>query len=155
MRRGVAIALVLLASAAIASYLICRPQTKRVGKTISNIKWGECEGTGANYVDVQSVEVNGDFNVGTYVSVYINGIVKTPFQMASLEGSVKYGFLTLYTEDVRRDPPTDYNEGPVREGKSILIEQNFPNGAYTVISRLKGPGGKVLQCVQASYKLSS
>ena len=154
MRRGVAIALVLLASAAIASYLICRPQTKRVGKTISNIKWSECEKTGSNYVEVQSVEVLGTFDIGTEVTIIMHGIVKTPFLAGSMDGIVKYGFLTVFSENVPWNPPRQYEVGPVDQGKSTIIEQNLPNGQYSAITRLRDVSGTMLQCVQATYKLS-
>ena len=147
------IAMMLLMTCSFLATRIFKP--KAVGKTISNLKWSECEGTGSKYVDVQSVEVSGNFLIGTIVSVIMYGTVKTPFLAASVEGSLKYGFLTLYTETVVRNPPTNYSDGPVKEGKSILIEQDLPNGSYTVISRINDPDGKKLQCVQATYKLSS
>ena len=126
-----------------------------LGKSITNLKWTTCEGTGNRYVTVNSVTIEGDITKGSWVTLTVYGVVNQPFTHAATWADCKYGFLNIWTGTEEEVPPVSYDIGPTAVTKQDKIWQDLPSGSYTVVMKMLDPQGNMLQCVQASYKIVS
>ena len=56
-----------------------RATSPELKKSITNLKWTTCEGTGTKYITVNSVTVEGDITKGSTFTATMNGYVNNPF----------------------------------------------------------------------------
>lgn len=157
MKKFAALALVLsaivLASAFIAPKLKQLGKSK-LGKKVSNLSWSECDGTGSKYVDIDAIEVKGDFSVGSTASFEITGNVKQAFTHASTDLEVKFSIIKVYSGNVPVNPPVQYAVGPNTMKSSMTVTQDAPSGSYSMVVKINNDSKTKLQCVSIKYKLS-
>jgi len=163
MRSSFKVALVLLAVTALAFFGVKHISARKtsslkstsVGKTVSNLKWTDCDGTGTKYFQIQTLTLKGDFTLGSTAEFDGTGIVNQAFTHTSTDVKATVGFITIYNQNEPVNPPTSYTPGPMSISNSIVITVDAPSGNYVVQNRFRNENNAIIQCVQFTFKLSS
>ena len=125
-----------------------------LGKTVSNLSWKDCDGTGNRYFTVSAIKVDGDFRPATTVTFTTIGTTTKEFTHASTDVVIKFGIINAYSGTETINPPKYYPVGPLQMLSQSKITDEPPSGSYTMTTRLRDSSKNLLQCVQISYKLS-
>ena len=127
---------------------------KSLGKTVSNLSWKDCDGTGNRYFTISAIKVAGDFKPGTTVVFTTTGTVTQEFTHASTDVAIKFGILNVYSGTETINPPKLHSTGPLEMVSQSKVSDEPPSGSYMMTTRIRDPSKNLLQCVQISYKLS-
>ncbi len=125
-----------------------------LGKTVSNIKWTDCDGTGYPYFTVSDIKILGTFDVGTDVTFITTGTVVKQYTHGFTDTTIKFGIITVYSGVTPVDPPKTNVPGPLYSESKSAITSAVQTGTYTMLLRFQDPSKVKLQCLQISYKLS-
>lgn len=115
MRRFVTLALIIGAVVLGATFIAPKLQQldgAKVGKSLSNLSWTDCEGTGSRYVSIDSIQVTGDFSVGSTAIFDISGNINEEFTHGSTDLQVKYSIINVFNGNVPVIPAKHYDSGP-------------------------------------------
>ena len=146
---------VLAAASLFASVTLTRlGKTRAVGKTISNVSWQDCDGTGNKFFTISSIHIEGDFSQGSVVKFVTSGTTTTAFTHASTDVQVKLGIITVYTGTQDIIPNINFAVGPLHMVGQDSVPTTPPSGNYVTTNRYRDPKKNLIQCVQISYKLS-
>ena len=131
-----------------------KKQTIKGKHSISGMKWTDCEGTGSKYFTISSINIDGDFEIGSTATFQINGNVNQAFTHGYNAISAKYSILPIYDGTVAINPPQAYAVGPATMKSSSKVDQEPKSGGYTMVIRIQDPNHTKLQCISLTYKLS-
>ena len=159
MRKFVVVSLILGALIMAGTYFGCpcsanKLGKSKLGKTLSGLKWTDCDGTGSPYFSIDSINVTGDFSAGSTATFDIIGNVNKNFVHGSNDVAVKLGFIQVFNQNVPMNPVKSYTVGRATMSSSNAVKQDAPNGGYTLTIRLNDTNKNRLQCVQVTYRLS-
>ena len=123
-------------------------------KTVNNIKWTDCDGTGAQYLDITAFTVTGEVKAGNTVDVDIQGNNKQSFDIYSISVQVYASGFKVYTHTYNVDPPQHLNKGPGEIKLSPALPIAPPNANYKTIAQIRDRSGNELQCILVTFTLA-
>ena len=125
-----------------------------VGKSATNIKWTDCDGTGTKYLDVKDVQVTGVFQAGGSLTITGTGTNKVDFTVYSVDLTATVSGIKIFGGVVKLDTPQHFTPGP---GKLTVTKQlpiNPPNGNYKVTAKIQDKSGTELQCFLVTFTIA-
>lgn len=157
MRSFVTLALIIGAVVLAATFIAPKLQQldgAKVGKSLSNLSWTDCDGTGSRYVSIDSIQVTGDFSVGSTATFDISGNINQEFTHASTDLQVKYSIINVFNGNVQVNPAKHYDAGLTVLSNSVEVTKSAPSGKYSMIVKMNDPSGEKLQCISVKFNLS-
>ena len=125
-----------------------------VGKTASGITWTDCDGTGTPYVSLKSVQITGNIQQGSTITIVGSGAVNQPFTIASFDLNILVGSIKLYNGNIPLTEPQSFVAGPQNLTFNEPVPVTPPSGAYKVTARMRDGAGHELQCFYVTFNLS-
>jgi len=162
MKAGIKIALVLLAATVLTCFGVRHLTSNKrlslqsspsVGRSISNLKWTDCDGTGNKYFTIKTFDITGDFSEGSDVEFVATGVVNLPFTHASTDIKVTLNLMPMFNQNEPNNPPQSYTAGPITIKDKLTVSISVPSGNYNIQSRFRNDQNTVLQCLQATFRL--
>ena len=125
-----------------------------LGKSISNLQWTDCDGTGTPYIQVSKIDITGNIVAGGTINVHATGNIKQRFTVNSFDITVLVAGIKIYNGNVPVDPPQSYNPGAQDLTFSEPLDLTPPNGAYKVTAKMRDAAGHELQCFFVTFSIS-
>ena len=123
-------------------------------KTVSNLQWTDCDGTGNPYVEIKTIQVIGDVSSGNTLTIHATGNVKQTFTVDNIDVIAYLGVIKLYSGNIKLTAPISGNPGPEDLTFKEPLTVTPPNGNYKVTAKFRDASGHELQCLYTTATLS-
>ena len=122
-----------------------------VGKSITNIKWTDCDGTGTPYIELTKLELAGNLFVGGSIEIIASGNVKQTFFATSFDAVISVNGQKVSSSNypIPNAKPSYPGVSSIDTKEPIIIPP--PVGNYSVVARLKDSKGNELQCFLVNF----
>ena len=125
-----------------------------VGRSATNIKWTDCDGTGTPYMELTSVTVTGDLKAGGTINVDGKGNNKQSFDVDSVSLLVTVSGVKIYSDTIKLASPQHFNKGVGELKVSKPLPITPPNGGYKITAKIRDQKGNELQCFLVTFTIA-
>ena len=125
-----------------------------LGKSISNLQWTDCDGTGTAYIQLSKIDITGNIVSGGTLNVHSTGNIKQKFNVNSFDITVLLAGIRIYNGNIPLSTPQSFNPGPQDLTFSEPLSVTPPNGGYRVTAKMRDAAGHELQCFYVTFNLS-
>ena len=135
-----------------------RPSQKKgprtLGKTITNMKWTDCDGTGAPYQELLSVSITGSLDTGSTIAVVTKANNKQAFSIYFADVTAWVSGIKVYSGVDPLNPPQSFTPGPSQFSLNYKVPISPPNGNFKVQARIQDKSHKELQCYLFTFTIA-
>ena len=128
--------------------------SKNLGKSASNIKWTDCDGTGTKYIQVNDVKVSGDFKAGGSLTITGTGTSNQDFSVYSVDLTAVVSGIKIFGGVVKLESPQHFSPGPAKLTVTKQLPITPPNGNYKVTAKVQDKSGHELQCFLITFTIA-
>ena len=123
----------------------------RLGKSITNVQWTDCDGTGTPYIQLTDLKLSGNLVIGGNIQIHAAGNVKQSFFAKSFDLSVTVNGARVFGGNYAIPGAKPSVPGPSSTDVTEPLTLPPPAGSYKVTSKLKDGNGYELQCFLVSF----
>ena len=147
------IARIILTALLLSSSTLCLEKLvlDRLGKTVSNVAWTDCDGTGTPYLVLTDLKISGNLVAGGSMQIHAAGNVKQSFFAKSFDLNISVNGARVFGGNYPIPNPKPSTPGPSTIDTTEPLVATPPSGNYKVTSKLKDGTGKELQCFLVSF----
>ena len=124
-----------------------------LGKSLTNLQWTDCDGTGTPYVVVNTINIQSTWNIGQNVTVTATGNVKQVFTVASIDLIVIVSGIKIFSGNQPLTEPVTFQAGAENINFSEPLPLSPPSGSFKVTAKLRNNAGTELQCFYVTFNL--
>ena len=126
---------------------------KGLGKSITNLQWTDCDGTGTPYVVVKTINIQSTWTAGQNVTVSATGTVQQVFTLASVDIIAIVSGIKVYSGNQPLTTPITFPAGAENINFSEPLPLTPPSGSFKVTAKLRNTAGTELQCFYVTFNL--
>ena len=147
------IARIILTALLLSSSTLCLEKLviSRLGKSISNVQWTDCDGTGSPYLQLTDLKISGNLVIAGNMQIHAAANIKQSFFAQSFDLVVTVNGSKVFGGNYPIPGAKPSVPGPSTIDVTEPLALPPPNGSYKVTSRLKDGNGYELQCFLVSF----